>query len=588
MGQLSESGNRVVLLGEYLWVYDVSGMLMLKVKRSSNRLYRIVIEDAPAPCFLSKGEDETRLWHARLGHVNFGAMKLMSANGMIYGIPDFSQPNGVCDGCLLSKQARTPFSSQTHFVAKEKPELIHGDLCGPISPPTPAGNRYFLLLVDDFSRKIWVYMLKYKSDALTTFKKFKKLVENETKLSIKVFRTDRGGEFTLSEFQEFCEGAGILRHLTTPYYPQQHGVVERQNRTVVEMTRSLLKEKNMPSMFWGEAVRHAVYILNRVPTRVLKGETPYEAWNGDKPNLGFVKIFGCIAHMKVPREYVQKLDDRRKRMVYLGNEPGSKAHRLFDPLTRRLNVSRDVFFEEDKGWNWTEQKQGNENGTAAGSFVIINTHDPEQHGGDVGFHDDDTGFTTPIQSHIHKASSEHGSNLEMSTNSGDSSEPKRFRLISDIYNDTQEAELPDELLFLSLEEPGNFKDAVKEPEWKKAMQVKMDAIEKNKTWVLTDLPPRRKPISLKWVYKLKKNTEGEIVKYKARLVVRGFVQKKGVDFEEVFALVARLETVRLLLALAARNGWEVHHLDVKSAFLNADLLEEVYMSQPEGFVPESQ
>lgn len=141
---------------------------------------------------------------------------------------------------------------------------------------------------------------------------------------------------------------------------------------------------------------------------------------------------------------------------------------------------------------------------------------------------------------------------------------------------------------MGIEEPGNFKDAVKEPEWKKAMQVEMDAIEKNKTWVLTDLPPGRKAISLKWVYKLKKNTEGEIVKYKARLVARGFVQKKGVDFEEVFAPVTRLETVRLLLALAAKNAWEVHHLDVKSAFLNGDLLEEVYVSQPEGFVQESQ
>ena len=431
-------------------------------------------------------------------------------------------------------------------------------------------------------------MLKYKSDALTAFKKFKKLVENEMKLSIKVFRTDRGGEFTSSEFQAFCEGAGILRHLTAPYSPQQNGVVERRNRTVVEMTRSLLKEKSMPSMFWGEAVRHAVYILNRVPTRVLKGETPYEAWKGDKPNLGFVKNFGCIAHMKVPREYVQKLDDRSKKMVYLGKELGSKAYRLFDPLTGRLNVSRDVVFEEDKGWNWTEQKQGNESGTAAGSFVIIDGHDPEQHGGDVVFHDDDTGFTTPIQSHVQEASSEHGNNLEMSTSSGDSSEPKRFRLISDVYDDTQEVELPDELLFLGIEEPGNFKDAVKEPEWKKAMQVEMDAIEKNKTWVLTDLPPGRKAISLKWVYKLKKNTEGEIVKYKARLLARGFVQKKGVDFEEVFAPVTRLKTLRLLLALAAKNAWEVHHLDVKSAFLNGDLLEEVYVSQPEGFVQESQ
>lgn len=161
--------------------------------------------------------------------MNFGAMKLMSNNGMAVGIPDFTQPKEMCSGCLLSKQARAPFPSQSKFAAKERLELIHGYICGPISPPTPAGNRYFLLLVDDFSRKMWVFMLKQKSDALAAFKKFKTLVENETKATITVFRTDRGGEFTSNEFQSFCDEAGIQSHLTAPYSPQQNGVVERRN-----------------------------------------------------------------------------------------------------------------------------------------------------------------------------------------------------------------------------------------------------------------------------------------------------------------------------------------------------------------------
>lgn len=144
--------------------------------------------------------------------------------------------------------------------------------------------------------------------------------------------------------------------------------------TVVAMTRSLLKEKGMPSMFWGEAVRHSVYILNRVPTRVLQGETPYEAWKGEKPNIGFLRVFGCLAHMKVPKEHIQKLDDRSKKMVYLGKEPGSKAHRLFDPLKGRLSVSIDVIFEEDRGWSWENQDVEKEK--SGGSFVIVDTHEP--------------------------------------------------------------------------------------------------------------------------------------------------------------------------------------------------------------------
>lgn len=137
---------------------------------------------------------------------------------------------------------------------------------------------------------------------LEALKKFKMEVENEANTTVKVFRTDRGGDFTSNEFKSYCESVGITRHLTTLYSPQQNGVVERINRTVVAMTRSFLKEKGMPNMFWGEAVRHSIYILNRVPTKVLKGETPYEAWKGIKPDLGFIRIFGCLAHMKILKE----------------------------------------------------------------------------------------------------------------------------------------------------------------------------------------------------------------------------------------------------------------------------------------------
>ena len=200
---------------------------------------------------LTKAEESSWLWHARLGHVNFNALQLMSKEEMATGIPKLVQPRKMCEGCLMSKQTRNPFPSVSTFHAKEILELIHGDICGPISPPTPAGNRYFFLLVDDLSRKMWVYMLKEKKDAFEAFKKFKARVKNETNKSIKTFRTDRGGEFCSHEFTKFCEDTGILRHYTAPYTPQQNGVVERRNRTVAAMIRSFLKEAGMPSWLWG-------------------------------------------------------------------------------------------------------------------------------------------------------------------------------------------------------------------------------------------------------------------------------------------------------------------------------------------------
>lgn len=408
------------------------------------------------------------------------------------------------------------------------------------------------------------------------------MAEKEAKCPIKTLRTDRGGEFTSHEFQKFCDDAGILRHLTAPYSPQQNGVVERRNRTVVAMTRGLLKEKKMPSIYWGEAVRHSVYLLKRLPTKTLKGETPYEAWKGYKPQFEHIKVFGCLAHMKVPKVHTTKLDDRSKLVIYLGKEPGTKAHRLHDPATGKLYVSRDVIFEEDKSWKWESQLfEGMHNSS---SFVILNapvTEIQDNNNGDVE-------LSTPT--HTTTSGSAQISNSDSSgySESSSSTPPRKFRLISNIYNDTEETELPDEEMLLGIEEPVCYSQAEKEVEWRKAMQCEIDAIEKNKTWVLTDLPPGRKAISLKWVYKVKKNTKDEVVKYKARIVARGFVQKQGVNFDEVFAPVTRLETVRLLLALAAKNSWEVHHLDVKSAFLNGELLEEVYVNQPEGFVKKGQ
>lgn len=249
----------------------------------------------------------------------------------------------VCEGCLIAKQTRNSFPVHASYRASRCLELLHVDLCGPINPVTDAGNRYFLLLVDDFSRVIWVYMLKEKSGAKEAFQKFINLAENQIGHKIKGLRSDRGGEFLSSEFKTICEIRGITRYFTAPYSPQQNGVVEWSNRMVMDMARSLLKSKLMLCKFWAEAVRHTIYILNRVQTKALDGIMPYEAWSGRKPNLEHIRVFGCLAHAKVTT-HLKKLDDRSRIMAYLGVEPRCKAHRLFDPIVGKIIVSRDVVF----------------------------------------------------------------------------------------------------------------------------------------------------------------------------------------------------------------------------------------------------
>lgn len=271
---------------------------------------------------------------------------------MVHGLPKLQHLKGVCTWCLMSKQIRKSFPKQTNYNATKALELVHGDLCVPITPSTTAENRYVFLLVDDYSRVMWTYLLKTKNEAFEAFKHFKALVEDGKERKIKTFRTDRGGEFCSKEFLNYCEENGINRHFTAPYSPQQNGVVERRNRTMIEMARSLLKGMKMPSYFWGEAIRHAIYLLNRLPTRAVSRITPYEAWSGKKPYIGHIRVFGCIAHMRIPNVNLEKLDDRSKVVVHLGKEPGTKAYRVYDPVNKKVHVSRDLIFEETKSWAW--------------------------------------------------------------------------------------------------------------------------------------------------------------------------------------------------------------------------------------------
>ena len=192
-----------------------------------------------------------------------------------------------------------------------------------------------------------MYFLVEKSKALNSFKCFKTMVEKEIGLFVKCFRTDRGGEFNSNEFNDFCKQSGIKRQLTTAYTLQQNGVAERKNRIVMNMVRSMLSDKNIHKTFWLEAMNWTIYVLNRCPTLAVKDVTPEEAWSGVKLSVDHFRVFGCIAHVYVPEERRTKLDNRSSTYVLLGVSEESKGYRLFDPVAKRVVVSRNVIFEEE-------------------------------------------------------------------------------------------------------------------------------------------------------------------------------------------------------------------------------------------------
>ncbi|KAD4584610.1 hypothetical protein E3N88_22211 [Mikania micrantha] len=228
---------------------------------------------------------EPWIWHARLGHANFDTIRRISTKEMVLGVPPINHLAQLCDACLAGKQTRHCFPDKTLFRSENPLDRIYANLCGPITPPTPAGNRYVMLIVDGHSRFMWTFMLKTKDGAFEQFKMFKTSTELQYGRKIRVLRTDRGGEFTSREFSLFCEQEGITRQLTAPYSPQQNGIVERRNRTVMNATRSMLNAMKMPQYLWAEAVRHSVYVLNRLPTKFLNDQTPYEALKGRKPRM---------------------------------------------------------------------------------------------------------------------------------------------------------------------------------------------------------------------------------------------------------------------------------------------------------------
>jgi hypothetical protein len=170
-----------------------------------------------------------------------------------------------------------------------------------------------------------------------------------------------GGEFTVSQFWEYCAELGIRRELTAPYTPQQNGVVERRNQTVMVAARCMMKAKKLPSMFWGEAVSYAVYVLNKTLLKSTGNKTPYEWWTGSKPTVSHLRVFGCIAHVKDAKPNLKKLEDRSQPMIFVGYEPGSAAYRCYNPSTKRVHISRDVVFDEEGTWDWSgDQTEGSD------------------------------------------------------------------------------------------------------------------------------------------------------------------------------------------------------------------------------------
>ena len=287
-------------------------------------------------------ENKGSIWHRRYGHLGARNLEELVRHNMVDGFDyNSSTESDLCESCAAGKIHRCKFQ-QSSRRSEEKLGLVHSDVCGKMGTKSLGDGEYFLTFIDDKTRYLWIYILKSKDEVFQKFLEWKALAENSSGHKLNVLRTDNRGEYTSAEFESYLKREGIRHERTIPKTPEQNGVAERKNRTLVESVRSMLADAKLPRKFWAEALSTAVYLQNRSPTKALNKMTQYQAWRYERPTVNHLRIFGCTAFAHVSKDERKKLDSKARKCIFLGYRSETKGYRLYDPERRRVFHSRDV------------------------------------------------------------------------------------------------------------------------------------------------------------------------------------------------------------------------------------------------------
>ncbi|GKC26536.1 retrovirus-related pol polyprotein from transposon TNT 1-94 [Tanacetum coccineum] len=460
-------------------------------------------------CLATIDENST-LWHRRLGYANMCLIQSLASKELVRNFPKLKFDQHFCDACKIRKQAHASHKAKNIVSTTRCLELLHMDLFGPSTVRSYGGNRYTLVIVDDYSRYTWTRFLKDKTEAFDQFKIFSKKIQNQLGCTIVSIRTDHGREFDNEvQFGEFCNANGITYNFSSPRTPQSNGMVKRKNRTLQEMSRTMLNEQSLPQKFWCNAVDTSTYILNRILIRAILGKTHYELLRGRIPTLDYFRVFGSKCFILNTKDYFTKFDPKSYEGVFLGYSQNSKAYIILNKHTRKVNESLNVTFDETSPLSKT-------------SPMV----------------DDDLDEEEAIKVTEKK-------NLEI-----------------DIKDETLEI---DEIVNIkkSRNHPleNNVNEALMDDSWIVAMQEELNQFIANDVWELVPQPRNMTIIGTKWVFRNKLDENGIVSQNKARL-----------------------ELMRILLAYACALDFKLFQMDVKSAFLNGFINEEVYVAQPPRFI----
>ncbi|GJR28694.1 putative ribonuclease H-like domain-containing protein [Tanacetum coccineum] len=771
ISQICDKKNRVLftdtdclVLSKDFMLPDES-MVVLRVPRKHN-LYTINLNNLSPrgnlACLVAKASvDESVKWHRRMGHVNYKNMNRLVKGNLVRGLPPKLFKNDhTCVACCKGKQHKASYKAITAVSSISEPlQLLHMDLFGPTSIRSIDHKYYCLVITDDYSRFCWVFFLEHKDETYPILKDFINLVENQLNKKVKAIRCDNGTEFKNAHIIELCGSKGIKRDYSNARTPQQNGVAERKNRTLIEAARTMLADSKLPTMFWTEAVRTACYVLNRVLVTSPHNKTPYALLTGNIPSVSHFKPFGCHVTILNTSDHLGKFDGKADEGYIVGYSASNRAYRVYNVPNKRVEETMNLRYLEEKpnvqglGHEWyfdldyltdtlgykrdkanqsagTQEASTNPAGTQDADsdsecdeqVIIVPSYpshsiqeaEPKDTSGDEvddspldsaeeifqqelarlkGQEQRATSDAKDAEELQKRASTKTVPTGSIPVPSGDTTispgdvsvptggvpvptgsptdsffddEPTtRFPSPSDLgnnepspgifssssYDDEFGADLnnlastvevspvatkrintihPQSLIigdhtsavqtrskvnktttgesafisyihdqqrdnhtdfqhclfacFLSQVEPRSVAQALEDPSWVDAMQEEMQQFKFQNVWVLVDLPEGKYAIGTKWILKNKRDARGIVVRNKARLVAQGHRQEEGIDYDEVFAPVARIEAIRLFLAFASYMGFMVYQMDVKSAFLYGRIDEEVYVTQPKGFV----
>ncbi|GJR09762.1 putative ribonuclease H-like domain-containing protein [Tanacetum coccineum] len=736
-----------------------------------------IVPSGGLACLIAKATiDESNKWHRRLGHVNFKNLNKLVKGNLVRGLPSkIFQNDHTCVACQKGKQHKASCKAKSVSSISHSLQLLHMDLFGPTSVRSLNHKTYCLVITDDFSRFSWVFFLRTKDETSGILKDFIRQIENQLNQKVKTIRCDNGTEFKNRDFIEFCGSKGIKREYSNARTPQQNGVAERKNRTLIEAARTMLADSFLPNTFWAEAVSTACYVLNRVLVTKPHNKTPYELVTGKIPIISYIRPFGCHVTILNTIDHLGKFDGKSDEGFLVGYSLQSKAFRVYNLETKRVEENLHITFLENKpnvagkGPTWlfdldyltdsmnyqpvrsenqankhagpqeANQNAGTEDMFDAGDsekeaesaqdFFVLpiwssysstvkrstakdageapNKH-PDLKTDEKPVDKEDQVFLDELerlkrqeqdandaaealrkefaqetedlllQAGAAKTSSTNIVNtastpvstvspydgLSFSDPTNPDQDDSEIPALEDIYKNPTDgiftnSSYDDEgvvadftnlelvvnvspiltsrinsihhstqilgdlqfavqtrskvtksseahafvsyiqkqrrnnhkdfqhclfACFLSQNDPKKIFEALEDESWVDAMQEELLQFKIQKVWIIVDLPYGKKAIGTKWVYRNKKDERGVVVRNKARLVAQGHRQDEGIDYDEVFAPVARIEAIRIFLAFASYMGFIVYQMDVKSDFLYGKTDEEVYVSQPPGFI----